>query len=125
MSKLKITPGPWRYGENSSSDKDGKMYSHTANIFCGHHRPEDGFIVATCEIRLSPDHTAYAEELVAKANANLIAAAPEMYVALSQLVDDEPCEYDHHGYCQTHNLGNPCEVALGRAALAKARGEKA
>jgi hypothetical protein len=58
-----------------------------------------------------------------KANAELYAAAPDMYVALGQLIDDEPCEYDHHGNCQTHNLGNPCGVAMAIKALAKARGE--
>jgi hypothetical protein len=57
------------------------------------------------------------------ANAHLIAAGPDMYVALGQLIDDEPCEYDHHGNCQTHNLGNPCGVAMAIKALAKARGE--
>ena len=57
-----------------------------------------------------------------RANAQLYAASPKMYVALSLLIDNEPCEYDHHGNCQTHNLGNPCAVALGLAALAKAEG---
>ena len=58
-----------------------------------------------------------------EADGHLIAAAIQMYVALSLLVDDDECMYDHHGYCQTHNLGNPCAVALGLAALAKAEGK--
>jgi hypothetical protein len=58
-----------------------------------------------------------------EANAHLIAAGPDMYVALEQLIDDEPCQYDHHGNCQAHNLGNPCGVAMAIKALAKARGE--
>ena len=37
--------------------------------------------------------------------------------ALRGVVDDEPCWFDHHGYCQTHVLGNPCEMAIARAAL--------
>lgn len=36
----------------------------------------------------------------------------------ARLVDDEPCSLDHHGNCQTHNLGNPCEVAQARELLA-------
>lgn len=37
--------------------------------------------------------------------------------ALRGVVDDEPCWLDHHGYCQTHGLGNPCEMAIARAVL--------
>lgn len=41
-------------------------------------------------------------------------------------IQDEPCRYDHHGYCQTHHLrtkdGEPeCEIMLGRKALEKLR----
>ena len=42
--------------------------------------------------------------------------------ALEGLVDDEECRFDHHGNCQTHYLGNPCEMATARAVL---RGEEA
>jgi len=35
---------------------------------------------------------------------------------------DEACRYDHHGYCQTHSLGErPCPHERARAAL-KGRG---
>jgi hypothetical protein len=38
--------------------------------------------------------------------------------ALEGLVDDEPCCFDHHGYCQTHGPGPiPCQMAVARAAL--------
>lgn len=35
------------------------------------------------------------------------------------LVDDEPCRLDHHGYCQTHGCLSPgeCAVARGRRLL--------
>jgi hypothetical protein len=46
----------------------------------------------------------------------------ELVRALEGLVDDEPCRYDHHGYCQTHRLNNPCEMQVARAALKKAGG---
>jgi len=35
------------------------------------------------------------------------------------LVDSGPCRYDHHGYCQTHSLGQPCEHEQANAFLAK------
>lgn len=35
--------------------------------------------------------------------------AKEQWKLLESLVDDEPCSYDHHGYCQTHFLhAKPC-----------------
>lgn len=30
---------------------------------------------------------------------------------------DDPCWYDHHGYCQAHFLGDPCQMSVARAAL--------
>lgn len=33
---------------------------------------------------------------------------------IKNLIDDEECRYDHHGYCQTHTCGMPCEVAEAR-----------
>lgn len=40
-------------------------------------------------------------------------------LALRDLVDheDEPCRFDHHGYCQEHTLTKPCAVAVARALL--------
>jgi len=40
--------------------------------------------------------------------------------ALAGVTDDEPCQYDHHGYCQTHFITDPCEMAIARAALTEA-----
>lgn len=41
--------------------------------------------------------------------------------ALRGLMDDEPCRYDHAGYCQTHSVSKPCVMAAARTALAPAR----
>jgi len=42
----------------------------------------------------------------------------EMVGALNDLVDDELCEFDHHGYCQTHGwAGSPCPHRRGREIL--------
>jgi hypothetical protein len=40
---------------------------------------------------------------------------------LRTFVDDDPCEFDHHGYCQTHCAGEPCSVAQARIFLDKHR----
>ncbi|MBT0666997.1 hypothetical protein HT136_01275 [Novosphingobium profundi] len=47
------------------------------------------------------------------------AQAEELAEALEALLDDEPCQYDHHGYCQSHFISNPCEMATARAVHAK------
>lgn len=38
---------------------------------------------------------------------------------LATFVDDDPCDLDHHGYCQTHNWLEPgeCNVARARRLL--------
>lgn len=41
----------------------------------------------------------------------------ELEAALRSLIDDEPCWYDHHGYCQAHGLSSPCEMAEARKLL--------
>lgn len=42
------------------------------------------------------------------------------YALLVELVDPDECRYDHHDYCQTHNLGErPCEHAIGQAIIAR------
>ena len=39
---------------------------------------------------------------------------------LADLYDDEPCSYDHHGYCQSHGLSEKqCVMERVRAALTK------
>ena len=40
--------------------------------------------------------------------------------ALTRLLEpygDDPCYYDHHGYCQAHFVEADCCVAYARAAL--------
>lgn len=42
-------------------------------------------------------------------------------------IQDEPCRWDHDGYCQSHNLDHQmdgCRVALLKDALAKLNGGK-
>lgn len=41
----------------------------------------------------------------------------EARTLLEQFVDTDPCQYDHHGYCQAHGVSKPCRVAAARAFL--------
>lgn len=43
--------------------------------------------------------------------------------AAEACLDPDPCSYDHHGNCQAHGGGDPCEQKLLRAALASTVGE--
>lgn len=33
---------------------------------------------------------------------------------LLPFLDDEPCSFDHHGYCQTHGVTSPCIMLRAR-----------
>ena len=37
--------------------------------------------------------------------------------ALEAFTDDEKCEFDHHGCCQTHGVTKPCANETAKAAL--------
>jgi hypothetical protein len=42
--------------------------------------------------------------------------------ALENFIDDEECDFDHHGYCQTHGPGPiACHMALAREVLEKCK----
>lgn len=37
--------------------------------------------------------------------------------ALADFLDNEPCQLDRHGYCQTHGLSKPCRMVAAREVL--------
>lgn len=80
--------------------------------------PEDGPPEAIGYIRVMEDDThANAEFIVRAVNAH-----DELLAACKAALDPDPCWFDHHGNCQAHALGNPCEQKLLREAIAKAEG---
>ena len=95
MTEPKFTPGPWkveRYGENSVI------------------RAADQCVGEVYRSEFEP------QTLPTKYNAALIAAAPDLYAALSQL--------DDAFISATNWAGDPPqEIVNARAALRKARGE--
>ena len=55
--------------------------------------------------------------LVANAERKHFEEVTALRLALEALVDDEPCRVDGRGFCNTHTLSNPCNVAAGKALL--------
>ena len=103
MSETKFTPGPWRISAgnigNAIEAQSGK------NV----HEFDDGFRILATFQPCEPTGKYLEEQENAKANANLIAAAPEMYAVLAWL------------NCRG-GLGSDVHKSID-AALAKARGE--
>lgn len=52
---------------------------------------------------------------------NLLADAErqieDLRALISDFVDDDPCDLDHHGYCQAHSLQTDCPHARAKKLL--------
>lgn len=47
----------------------------------------------------------------------------QLRLLVAELTDDDPCRYDHHGYCQAHSLDEaPCPHARAKELLAESPG---
>ena len=111
MSDTKWTPGPWQVGYDSKIAPDAKEYNRHPIVGCiDRHAPDPRFprmqiadIITRRESSDGPIET--------DANANLIAAAPELYEAL------EAMRYARGSWLEISSKAD--------AALAKARGEPA
>lgn len=99
--KTKFTPGPWSSPENKS------QYSNVRDLFNG-----NGQRFATIQFG-SPSREVTEDEI--EANARLIAAAPEMYEALENIL--RLSIFKAHGTAYDQE-----QVEKARAALAKASG---
>lgn len=97
MSELKATPGPWLVD-------DMTVYALQDSVWMGLPSKENRFFACVQGPKCPADEL--------EANANLIAAAPEMYEALQAFIDNSSCQV---------NFPHECEAA--EAVLQKARGE--
>ena len=102
-----ITPVPWRVGAYALDDDDSWFYHHTI------YGANGDFV---CHTSFSAVWAGNADN--AKANARLIAAAPDLLAALEEVV--RTCEADGMIY-RWKDLG--VDLTEARAAIAKARGE--
>jgi hypothetical protein len=100
----KWTPGPWLY-EYDRADEQWAIWTR---------QPHTGCIAAVFPEDVNGDFPA-------EANARLIAAAPDLYEALADMLAGWRYIREHHG--DLYGVGwSRCE-ASARAALAKARGQ--
>lgn len=104
MTETKFTPGPWSiFGPLSDKDEPAYRVSAERTLL---------LTVSPC-----PDGFVRGEN---KANAHLIAAAPELYQALEKAVES----YGKPGGPWNYPDEPGAWLAMAQAALAKARGEK-
>lgn len=109
MNEFKHTPAPWtvELGIRSAAIVDDRKNE-----------------IAIVEIGIYDVET----EAELEANATLMAESPNLLKCLIDMVEvnDEPCRFDHKGFCQAHYLDHEsegCRVANAKAAIAKVRGE--
>ena len=100
MSEAKFTPGPWKATYDSQLQAAIEIYNTEDRIMVAV-LPDRGTVEAMPEI---------------EANANLIAAAPDMYEALE-------CACDKYCIGYAGDSLVKCEDCIIRKALRKARGE--
>ena len=111
MSEAKFTPGPWKATYDSQLQAAIEIYNTEDRIMVAV-LPDRGTVEAMSEI---------------EANANLIAAAPDMYEALEQM---EPLINNSTGIVGYYMNGNVAKwndfdvTRIIGNALRKARGEK-
>jgi len=102
------TPGPWKY----SPDDDDTYWTDSKTVMA-----EDGAVVAV-------ETRGWGEE-AGIANAQLIAAAPDLYEALEAIVSAAGEREDAlHVWLNYPEKPVRTPGSMARAALAKARGEK-
>lgn len=113
MTDTKFTPGPW----SVAADYDNKL--HVCSPWNDRVKPKNSDTYGSylgahiCEVPHQGEDAPVVTLTQAKANAHLIAAAPELYEALDLFIDWMNEEEGAHALCDK-----------GRAALAKARGEQ-
>ncbi|WP_068446056.1 hypothetical protein [Providencia heimbachae] len=109
--EFKGTPAPWLTDRNNT---------HTGQIATVHGCENNSWVEIWS--------TNWPEsESVQEANANLIAAAPELLEALIEIVQSyDKCSIDHNGLCQEHFLqeANDCTFKKANLAIAKALGQQ-
>lgn len=106
---MKTNHSPGKWVSRCRSMSDGSLVVMTADHS------------EICQIRARGERTWGAQDDTDKANAALIAAAPDLLAALEECITDDPGEACFNTGRKTRRLQAISDIA--RAAIAKARGE--
>lgn len=98
MTQAKHTPGPWGCVDTSNHAHDYRLTQ------------ADGY-----PLPLKVEANDHSEQ---RANARLIAAAPDLLAALTAIIGDQP--EDKYGYFAAHNAMDEDKRQAARAAISKA-----
>lgn len=104
MKQFKGTPGMWSYTDN------GVFFDIKSGC---------DYIGDVCGSMHAFDNSVHTHDGVAKANARLIAAAPELLEALQGIM----VKFGHMGDASTWSISESVEGVKARAAISKALGE--
>jgi|GEM_PF-2761778 len=111
----KFTPGPWYTGEPFETFPGAGLRFHISQAEGAPYTPHYSDVAQFVAETISSEKLA-----IQKANAQLIAAAPELLSALQLLLH----EVDESAIAGATDYGWPAAISKSRAAIAKAIGEK-
>jgi len=81
------------------------------------------FVVFPCMCNTPKDlalRVANSKELVHRWNAfEEDGLVIDLINVLKQFIDNEKCRFDHHGYCQTHGITDPCRNQIAKDLITK------
>lgn len=152
MAETKFTPGPWAWFGNANCNEVYLGTTHSGRRYVMQFRrwgmqgaqpvfqPTQGMVDAKDLLKFvvgdqsvtgvdeaKTNTSVYRTDIrgIAAPDAHLIAAAPELYEALREMVEQAiGCWHNHYGHEQDPNdIPMPEHIGKARAALTKARGE--
>ena len=114
--QVKHTPAPWSVGYTNPKDYGGGIIHFYSPVHVGTGTTK-GNVIAT--VGMGGDGATDASAAAVKANAHLIAAAPDMLEAVRELLATHPAAYR-----DANKIDNRTDnaVRIARAAIAKAMG---
>ncbi|MFN7611738.1 MAG: hypothetical protein ACK5QX_12520 [bacterium] len=116
MTEAKHTPGPWEWAEDHPQNAVAYVYARN-----GFALDEIATLYGGSEDVAKGSDGVWGDHPIRRANARLIAAAPDLLTALQDLLDHY-LELANSGDCGAWDPEPEPQVIAARAAIAKARG---
>lgn len=124
------TPGPWQTGDRGSGSYNDRLRIETESVRL---HPQSGHLGSRMYLHTVVAYCREPEPGVGEANARLVAAAPELLAALTELVECKDFKERLDGWeagstqemaamAEEYDRRKPAAWEAARAAIAKARG---